>query len=228
MAPRRLSPFLVLALLAAPLSAQLCSDPSGDGRLIGFTLLPGTVTAAANCTGILRCYPPLLQGVRYETRPVSCNPYTTVCQVAAIVPTVFRGNTQNSSVVTGHTEWTDANGVSAGSCGALGAAIRSDFGESWIVIGGFSCANPEGLAAPSVFSLLTNICAGASGCTASRTVPVELTPLAAYRALCGQPPPFGCPEDPPAGTCCLGPGGGTAPAGGGPGASPPGRGPLPE
>jgi YD repeat-containing protein len=223
-ASRRFSPFLILALLAAaPLPAQICGDVAGDDRLIGFTLLSGAVPAAVNCNG-LRCYPPLLQGVRYETRPVGCNPHTTVCQVAALVPTVFRGNAQNPGVVTGHTEWHDQNGVSAGSCGAAGAAIRTDRGESWLVVGGFSCANPEGLARPGVYSLFTNICQGACGAP-SQTIPVEMTPLAAHRALCGTPPPFGCPEDPPAGTCCLGPGGGTSPAGGGPGASPPGSGP---
>ncbi|HYH45916.1 MAG TPA: hypothetical protein VEG34_09525, partial [Thermoanaerobaculia bacterium] len=213
--------FLVLAV--SPLAAQvLCMDGPAQG-LVGYTLLSGTVPATANCNG-LRCYPPLLQGVRYETRPVGCNPHLQVCGVAAFVPTVLRGNAQNSSVVIGHTEWRDGTGSLAGTCGFPGAGIRSDRGESWLLLSGFSCANPEGLAGAGVYTLLTNICQGACG-TPSLTVPVDLTPQGVAAALCREPPPDGCPDDPLAGTCCLGPGGGTSPAGGGAGASPAGSGP---
>ena len=216
---------LALAVLAAaPLPAQICEDVGGDDRLIGFTLLSGAVPAAVNCNG-LRCYPPLLQGVRYETRPVGCNPHTTVCQrrrphshgVPRQRPEprrrdrpyrVARPERRFGRFLRGRRRGRSARTV----------AIP---GWWWAAS---AAPTPKGLARPGVYSLFTNICAGVCGAP-SQTIPVEMTPLAAHRALCGSPPPFGCPEDPPAGTCCLGPGGGTSPAGGGPGASPPGSGP---
>lgn len=225
--------------LSAPAGAQYCAATGGVN--LGFDPLAGSIPKDANCsctngcmTGF-RCYPPVLGGASYETRPAGCNPRTQACTVRATLGVDFPGNSQGllTPGSGAYLDWSNAASSPVGSCGYPGGnQIFVDKGSAWIEVGGFTCSG--GAAAAGPYTLLAQVCI--AGCPQpanqrqrSTTADLSLTQLNAL--FCKKPPVHGCPEDGPAGTCCLGPGGGGAggggssPAGGGPGFGGPGTGP---
>ncbi len=141
------SVLLAALALAAPAGAQYCAATGPVN--VGFDPLSGSIPKDANCsctnscmTGF-RCYPPLLAGASYETRPAGCNPKTQACTVRATVAVDFPGNRQGllTPGSGAYLDWTNAASSPVGSCGYPGSnEIFVDKGSAWIEVGGFTCS----------------------------------------------------------------------------------------
>jgi YD repeat-containing protein len=200
--------------------AQVCIGGAGwapTGR---------TTDDVRNCVGLYACYPPILEPVSYV--PVGgCDPEAGACSVRAQVRATFPGNHLNQSASIPYPGspvmmiWTTSTGGFVGSCGASGAPIWDDIGDTFITAGNFSCADPGAATGTGDYVLNVLVCQGATGCTQTDVdVPVPLTPGAMASELCPPPPPppptWDCGSD----SCsagCFGPGGGVG--GGGSGGS---------
>ena len=101
----RLLVFCLLFSCSAASLAQVCNLVNGQPD-IGYEALPGSVPGPINCGG-LACYTPELFAVRYETRPIGCDPSAGTCSIRAFVPADIRGNSNNGAAFNGNLvfEW---------------------------------------------------------------------------------------------------------------------------
>ena len=67
---------ILAVLLAAPEGVQAVSCVGSSGVSVGIDETPGSTSKDANCSGLFRCYPPVLGGAAYATLPAGCNPKT--------------------------------------------------------------------------------------------------------------------------------------------------------
>jgi RHS repeat-associated protein len=216
-------------LLAAPVGAGEPVSCTGVGGVsVGIDETPGSVFQPPNCSELFRCYPPVLNGVFYETRPAGCNPKTQPCLVRATVPVEFPGHAEgpNEAGSGAHLEWKNASSAVVGFCGVLGSEIFFEQGNAWIQISGFRCSTGASLS--GAYTLQAEVCVG--GCSLplserSSTTPIDLSLPQLEAVFCRKPPASGCPGQGPAGACCIGPAGGSSPGGGGAGTGGPGTGP---
>ena len=227
---RRAQIFLALSLFSGPAAtAQICGQVDGQ-PLIGYRALPGNVSGSINCNG-QACYTPEIFEVRYETRPIGCDPSDGTCSIRAFVPADIRGNRNNQSqFALGNLvfEWTSPEGEDGGSCGA-GSNLSAEKTETWIQIGGFSCGSS--FPAGGVYSLRVRVCGAPPGfpdpCVKTKSTLVDLTGPTIAAAVCPDPPrPWSCNEKNSCRSGCMGPNGsgaagsgagGSSAAGGGPG-----------
>ncbi|MEO1368756.1 MAG: hypothetical protein AAFX50_16395, partial [Acidobacteriota bacterium] len=177
-----------------------------------------------NC-GSFACYTPLLSEVRYEVRPIGCDPSSGTCSIRASVPAEIRGNSNNTLAFNGNLvyEWTAPNGAAAGSCGA-GVKLLDEKAETWIQVGGFTC---NGSFDAGTYSMRARICGSPPGqppspCERTEEVDVDLSGPAISAQLCPPPPrDWTCNSGNSCQAGCMGPNGGgwggSSAAGGGPG-----------
>src|SRR5215204_798314 len=86
-------------LLAMPEGARAVSCVGSSGVSVGIDETSGSTSKPANCSGLFRCYPPVLGGASYATLPAGCNPKTQPCSVRATVPVEFPGHAESPDAV---------------------------------------------------------------------------------------------------------------------------------
>ncbi|MEM9553169.1 MAG: RHS repeat-associated core domain-containing protein [Acidobacteriota bacterium] len=200
----------LVAVWPSSASAQVCAGP------VAWSAEPPVNDSAPRCLNFIYCNEPELEGPTIEVED-GCDPAAGPCTIFGVVGVVAVGNHLNSpSNFPGSSplrlEWRDSSGSFVGSCGNPGGAIFDERGDGTISRS-FQCGDAGG---GEVYELTARVCAGASSCTETATVDIDLTDGAAARALCPRPPvETDCSDEEDCESCL---GGGTG--GGGPGAAP--------